>query len=242
MIDFFEIKLKPETEALYSREFLNYLKSTAFKNTVRDYMLDHEARARIAIRFLAEAALNPSFGTKLNDFVSWSQDAIEVKLGYHSVPSMLGRLVLSTNSAFCSQIIRAIEENLASDRFKAAVFAHRIEKNSRIRGKRRALLYKATYGKAYSAALAKGYPLEATADLSLVFPMTVESLAKDARDEVRSKAERRTEGRLKRLQAQTASAYFKGNYADIMIRVVAEYIAPRDLVIFKEQNRLYGTF
>lgn len=205
--------------------------------------LDHAAAdpdqlARLTIALLQHIALDPRLGSKVEDFLDVGPSRkyagpAYVMLRLYCISNFVGFFSLPVDSPEMPNLLKAIADNLASRKFKAAQVHARMQDLSSMRYSRICekglAAYKASYAEAEVGAPAwKAYDNDERMAYyrTHVFPKAehAQAVIIDSRTALLKK-------RMRNLSDQTCDAGFLGGYTDICTEFALRYLVPDAAVL-----------
>jgi hypothetical protein len=207
----------------------DYFRSSDYLARLEELGNDTRALARLSAALLEHVALDPLHGNKLEDFITVSSNAetVFVCLQLNRLVNPIGAFAVSSEAPEAAVLVQAIEKNLASRMFKAAVMhrrlAHGNTKRYRRFEKAARAAFQAAYDKAESTTPQPAYFSE---DARYARMRAIRETAEAARAEVYGPLEARLKGRIHAVANQAYSADYRGGYYDILAAFASRYICP----------------
>lgn len=191
---------------------------------------DPAAMARLTVKLLDHVALDPLQGKTLGDFLKVGSDAetVFVALPLNRTVNFVGYFTLPVTSPELPLLAKAIDKNLASRMFKAAVLHRRLDAGNRPRFRRLEKVASAAYAATYAEADANLPPVSPYASEKAGYERmaTIRELASNARDNAYEPAKNRLFARIHAVARQAASTDFQGSYTDMLIAFASRHICP----------------
>lgn len=209
---------------------LNYLSSPAFIEQLDAIGSDPETLAKLSIQLLDHVALDPTYGSKVEDFIVVASDAetIFVNLQLNRLVNPVGAFMMRVTSASLPALMRAVQANLSSRMFKAAVTHRRLSHGNTRRIRR--------FEKAASAAFQAAY-LKADASIAKPSVYASEDARYERQQEVRAAGDaayrkvyqplfERLDSRITAIGRQAATEGYREGFYDILVKFASTYICP----------------
>lgn len=191
---------------------------------------DAGAMAKLTIKLLEHMALNPRDGNRLSDFLRVGSDSetVFVCLHFNRTVNLVGFFVLPVTAPELPLLAAAIEKNLASKMFKAAVMHRRLENSNHRRFRRfesaaRLAASKAREAAEVSVPAASQY---ASDESRFQRSRTISEMSNEAYNAAFDTAMNKLLARIGAVGRQAFDPSFRGNYMDMLIAFASSHICP----------------
>jgi hypothetical protein len=209
---------------------VNYFTSPEYLERLDSIGKDSSAMARLTINLLEHIALDPLRGNRLSDFLPIATDSETVFVCLHldRTVNFIGFFVLPITSPELPALAAAIEKNLASKKFKAAVMYRRLSAGNSPRFRRYEKAASAAYSIARQLAEETEPPVSpyASDNARLERSRRINEYAYQARDNVYEPAKNRLLTRIAGVGRQAQDATFQGGYYDILVAFAKRHLCP----------------
>lgn len=213
-----------------------YLVSDAFKEVVRGLQDDPQKLARLTLGMLEQFALDPNAGTTFADFVAYAgqppsltarteaSESTWFCLSFNRIVNFVGSFTLATSAPETALLLKAIQANLDSPRFKAAQMLRRQEKKSPRRYCRFDRVARKAHAQVMDAATSEpNYPKHRAVGATEYFE-ALYAKARLASDGVYNPLKARMTGRLRALEQAAFGEPYRGSYYQTLTAFALQYV------------------
>lgn len=222
------------TEILFAR-VLEQLRSEQFEDQVQALNNDAAALARMTVALLQYLALDPNVGSRVEDFIPEAHPArrtnagqVWVNLAFFQTANFIGAFTLESDSVELSLLVKAIQENLDSKMFKAAVLYRRLKSKFHPRVAAIRKRAQAAYQRALEASLARQNPQPVKGWVRPAAGMVerASEAGAHARELVYAPAREHLDRRMESVRKQTAHPDYAGSAYEIQTAFAVQHLLP----------------
>lgn len=221
--------------AILSASVQDQLRSEQFEDQVQALNKDAGALARMTVALLKYLALDPNVGHRVEDFIPEMNPAgrfttgqVWVNLEFFKTSNFIGSFTIEANSAELPQLLQAIQENLDSKMFKAAVLYRRLESKFHPRVAAIRKRAQVAYQRAFYASLARQNPQPAQGWVRPTAEMIdrASESGRHARELKYAPAREHLDRRMESVRKQTAHPDYAGGAYEIQTAFAVQHLLP----------------